>query len=140
MSYYFDIDDMALKNFAEYFLHQSPEEREHAEKLMKLQNQPGGRIFLQGITKPEHDGWKNRLNAMECVLHLEKSVSQSLPELYTLATDKNNPHLGHLGDSVKSTKELGDQVNKLHKVGAPESGRADYLFDKNTLGNSDHES
>ncbi|KAK2103878.1 fts3-like protein [Saguinus oedipus] len=38
MSYYSDRDDVALKNFAKYFLHQSHEEREHAEKLMKLQN------------------------------------------------------------------------------------------------------
>ncbi|XP_031240860.1 LOW QUALITY PROTEIN: ferritin, mitochondrial-like [Mastomys coucha] len=49
MSCYFDRDDVALKNFARYFLHQSHEEREHAEKLMKLQNQRGGRIFLQDI-------------------------------------------------------------------------------------------
>jgi ferritin heavy chain len=48
-SCYFDRDDVALKNFAKYFLHQSHEEREHAEKLMKLQNQRGGRIFLQDI-------------------------------------------------------------------------------------------
>ena len=48
-SYYFDRDDVALKNFAKYFLHQSHEEREHAERLMKLQNQRGGRIFLQDI-------------------------------------------------------------------------------------------
>ncbi|ELK23545.1 Ferritin heavy chain [Myotis davidii] len=39
MSYYFDCDDVALKNVATYFRHQSHEEREHAEKLMKLQNQ-----------------------------------------------------------------------------------------------------
>uniref|UniRef100_A0A2I3GTC4 Ferritin n=1 Tax=Nomascus leucogenys TaxID=61853 RepID=A0A2I3GTC4_NOMLE len=38
----FDRDDVALKNFAKYFLHQSHEEREHAEKLMKLHNQGGG--------------------------------------------------------------------------------------------------
>ncbi|ETE68141.1 Ferritin heavy chain [Ophiophagus hannah] len=49
MSYYFDRDDVALKNFAKYFLHQSHEEREHAEKLMKLQNKRGGRIFLHDI-------------------------------------------------------------------------------------------
>ncbi|KAL4692574.1 hypothetical protein H8959_016384 [Pygathrix nigripes] len=42
ISYYFDCDDVALKNFAKYFLHQSHEEREHAEKLKKLQNQQGG--------------------------------------------------------------------------------------------------
>ncbi|KAK2104173.1 fts3-like protein [Saguinus oedipus] len=66
MSYYFDRDDVALKNFAKYFLHQSHEEREHAKKLMKLQNQRGGRIFLQDIKKPDHDDWKSGLNVMEC--------------------------------------------------------------------------
>uniref|UniRef100_A0A8C0QVE2 Ferritin n=1 Tax=Canis lupus dingo TaxID=286419 RepID=A0A8C0QVE2_CANLU len=56
MSYYFDRDDVALKNFAKYFLHQSHEEREHAEKLMKLQNRRGGGIFLQDIKKPGRAG------------------------------------------------------------------------------------
>lgn len=48
-AYYFDRDDQALHNFAKFFRHQSHEEREHAEKLMKMQNQRGGRIFLQDI-------------------------------------------------------------------------------------------
>lgn len=48
-AYYFDRDDQALHNFAKFFRHQSHEEREHAEKLMKQQNQRGGRIFLQDI-------------------------------------------------------------------------------------------
>lgn len=48
-SYYFDRDDQALHNFAKFFRNQSHEEREHAEKLMKFQNQRGGRIFLQDI-------------------------------------------------------------------------------------------
>uniref|UniRef100_UPI002443F7F6 ferritin heavy chain n=1 Tax=Nyctereutes procyonoides TaxID=34880 RepID=UPI002443F7F6 len=146
MSYYFDRDDVALKNFAKYFLHQSHEEREHAEKLMKLQNQRGGRIFLQDIKKPDRDDWENGLNAMECALHLEKSVNQSLLELHKLATDKNDPHLcdfietHYLNEQVKSIKELGDHVTNLRKMGAPESGMAEYLFDKHTLGNSDSES
>ncbi|KAL1789992.1 ferritin heavy chain [Sigmodon hispidus] len=93
MSCYFDHDDVALRNFAKYFLHQSHEEREHAEKLMKLLNQRGGRIFLQDIKKPDRDNWENWLTAMECALHLEKSVNQSLLELHKLDTDKNDPHL-----------------------------------------------
>ncbi|EMP27167.1 LON peptidase N-terminal domain and RING finger protein 2, partial [Chelonia mydas] len=93
MSFYFDRDDVALKNFAKYFLHQSHEEREHAEKLMKLQNQRGGRIFLQDIKKPDRDDLENGLTAMECPLHLEKNVNQSLLDLHKLATDKNDPHL-----------------------------------------------
>uniref|UniRef100_A0A8D0IEY1 Ferritin n=1 Tax=Sus scrofa TaxID=9823 RepID=A0A8D0IEY1_PIG len=58
-SYYFDCDDVALKNFAEYVLHQSREEREHAETLMKLQNQRGGRILLQDIC-PLTGEWLNK--------------------------------------------------------------------------------
>ncbi|XP_038317799.1 ferritin heavy chain-like isoform X4 [Canis lupus familiaris] len=146
VSYRLDRDDVALKNLAEYFLHQSHEEREHAEKLMKLQNQRGGRTFLQDIKKPDRDDWENGLNSMECALHLEKSVNQSPLELHKLATDKNDPHLcdfietHYLNEQVKSIKELGDHVTSLRKMGAPESGMAEYLFDKHALGNSDSES
>lgn len=45
MSFYIDHNEVALKNIATYFSHQSHEERERAKKLMKLQNQWGGRIF-----------------------------------------------------------------------------------------------
>ncbi|XP_064146982.1 ferritin heavy chain-like [Loxodonta africana] len=114
VSYYFDRNDVALKNFARYFLHQSHEEREHAERLMKLQNQQGGQIFLQDIKKPDHDDWESRLKAMKCALHLGKNVNQSLLELHKLVTDKNHPHLcdfiatHYLNEQVKSIKELGD--------------------------------
>ncbi|KAL8164148.1 UNVERIFIED_CONTAM: hypothetical protein K2H54_046740 [Gekko kuhli] len=143
MSYYFDRDDVALKNLAKCFSHQSHEEREHAEKLMKLQNQRGGRIFLQGIKKPGHDDWESGLTAMECALHLEKNVNQSLLELHKLATGKkNDPHLcdfietHYLDEQVKSINELGGHVTNLRKTGAPRSGMAEYLFDKHTLGES----
>ena len=49
---------------------------------MKLQNQRGGQIFLQDIKTPDRDDWENRLNAMECVTHLEKSVGHSLLDLH----------------------------------------------------------
>uniref|UniRef100_A0A673TAX9 Ferritin n=1 Tax=Suricata suricatta TaxID=37032 RepID=A0A673TAX9_SURSU len=133
-------------NFAKYFRHQSHEEREHAKKLMELQNQRGGRIFLQDIKKPDRDDWENGLNAMECALHLEKSGNQSLLELHKLATDENDPHLcdftemHYLNEQVKAIKELGDYVTNLCKMGAPECSMAEYVFDKHTLGNSDDES
>nr|XP_033721110.1 ferritin heavy chain-like [Tursiops truncatus] len=145
--YYFDRSDVALKNSAKYFLHQSREEREHAEKLMnQLHNQQGGRIFLQDIKKPDHDDWENGLNAMECALRLEKSVNQSLLELHKLVTDKNDPNLcdfietHDLNEQVKSIKELGDHITNLPKMRAPESGMTEYLFDKHTLEYRDHES
>uniref|UniRef100_A0A8C8YJ46 Ferritin n=1 Tax=Prolemur simus TaxID=1328070 RepID=A0A8C8YJ46_PROSS len=141
MAYYFSRDDVALNNFSRYFLRQSREETEHAEKLMRLQNQRGGRICLQDIKRPDRDDWENGLHAMECALLLEKNVNQSLLELHTLASDKGDPHLcdfletHYLNEQVKSIKELGDHVHNLVKMGAPDSGLAEYLFDKHTLGN-----
>lgn len=61
---------------------------QHAEKIMKLQNQRGGRIFLQDIKKTDRDDWANGLDAMECALQWKKSVNQLLLELHKLAPDK----------------------------------------------------
>lgn len=140
MAYYFSRDDVALYNFSKYFHHQSLEEREHAEKLMRLLNQRGGRICLQDIKKPDKDDWENGLRAMECALLLEKTVNQSLLDLHNLASEKGDPHLcdfletHYLNEQVKSIKELGDHVHNLVTMGAPAAGLAEYLFDKHTLG------
>ena len=62
---------------------------------------------------------------MKCVLHLEKSVNQSLLELHKLATDRNDPHLcdfigtHYLNEQVKSNKELSDHATNLCKTGVP---------------------
>ncbi|KAL2768866.1 ferritin heavy polypeptide-like 17 [Daubentonia madagascariensis] len=145
MAFYFDRDDVALRHFARYFLRHSHEERGHAEKLMGLQNQRGGRICLRDIRKPDRQNWEGGLQAMECAFHLEKSVNQSLLELHQLATDKGDAQLcdflesHYLHEQVKTIKELGDHLTNLRKMGAPDTGLAEYLFDKLTLGRSDEE-
>ena len=70
-------------------------------------------------------------------------MNQSLLELHKLATEENDPHLcdfietHYLNEQVEAIKELGDHVTSLHKIGAPGSGMAEYLFDKHTLGHSE---
>uniref|UniRef100_M3YLW7 Ferritin n=1 Tax=Mustela putorius furo TaxID=9669 RepID=M3YLW7_MUSPF len=118
MAFYFDRDDVALKHFARFFMRRSRKETQHAEKLMELQNQRGGRLRL-------------------------RSVNQSLLDLHQLATDKNDAQLcdflesHYLHQQVEAIKELGGYVTSLRKMGAPEAGLAEYLFDKLTLGDSD---
>ncbi|GCB61807.1 hypothetical protein scyTo_0014392 [Scyliorhinus torazame] len=87
---FFDRDDVALKNFAKFFKNQSHEEREHAEKLMKFQNQRGGRMcdFLE---------------------------------------------THYLDEQVQAIKKLGDFITNLVRLGAPQNGMAEYLFDKHSL-------
>ncbi|XP_037545317.1 ferritin, heavy polypeptide 1a [Nematolebias whitei] len=140
MAYYFDRDDVALSNFSKYFREQSHEERDHAEKLMKLQNKRGGRIFLQDVKKPDRDEWGSGVEALECALQLEKSVNQSLLDCHKLCSTHNDPHLcdfienHYLEEQVKAIKQLGDYVTNLRRMGAPQNGMAEYLFDKHTLG------
>ncbi|XP_032141724.1 ferritin heavy polypeptide-like 17 [Sapajus apella] len=139
MAFYFNQDDVALKNFYHYFLCLSDDKMERAQKLMRLQNQRGGFICLHDIRKPERQGWESGLKAMECAFNLEKTINQSLLELYQLATEKGDPHLcdflesHYLHEQVKAIKELGDYVSNLRKICSPEAGLAEYLFDKLTL-------
>lgn len=88
-SYYFERDDVALKGFAKYFRKASKEELEHAEKLMKFQNDRGGRIILQDIKRPAKDEWGTGLDTMQAAMELEKTVNQALLDLHKVA-DKHS--------------------------------------------------
>ena len=60
-----------------------------------------------------------------------------------MVPDKNDPHLSdfmethYLNEEVKSTKDLGDHLTNLCKMGVPECGTAEALFDKHTLRGND---
>jgi len=136
MYFYFDRDDVALKGFAKFFEDSSKEEREHAELLMKFQNQRGGRIVLQDIKKPERDEWGSGLEAMQAALALEKQVNQALLDLHATAGANNDAQMcdfienHYLTEQVEAIKQLGEYVTNLKRVGP---GMGEYLFDKETL-------
>lgn len=83
-AYHFDRDDVALNGFHKFFKNQAHEKREHAEKLMKFQNQRGGRIVLQNIQKPTEEEWASGQVAIESALQLEKTINQALLDLHKL--------------------------------------------------------
>ncbi|XP_039079026.1 ferritin heavy chain-like [Hyaena hyaena] len=124
MAFFFNHEDMDLKNISQFFPRQSREESKHAEKLMYLQNQRRGHIRLHNIRKPDRDDWESGLNAMECAFHLEKTVNQSLLNLHQLATDKKDAHLccflesNYLYKQVKAIKKLG-LSHQSEQDGAP---------------------
>jgi len=136
MAWYFDRDDVALPGFAKFFRHSSEEEREHSEKLMKFQNQRGGRIVLQDIKKPERDEWGTGLHAMEAALALEKNVNQALLDLHTVSDAKGDAQMSDwieshfLTEQVESIKEISDHITQLKRVGP---GMGEYLYDKHTM-------
>ncbi|XP_041366381.1 soma ferritin-like [Gigantopelta aegis] len=136
MAFHFDRDDVALPGFCKFFRHQSDEEREHAEDLMKYQNKRGGRIVLQSVQKPERDEWGSGLEAMQAALALEKNVNQSLIDLHKVAVNSNDSHMSDyledkfLKEQVESIKEISDYIANLKRVGP---GMGEYVFDKETL-------
>lgn len=140
MAFYFDRDDVALPGFSEYFNHNSKEEREHAEKLMKYLNKRGGRIILQDVRKPARDEWGSGLDALQAALDLEKRVNQSLLDVHKVATEANDPHLcdflesEFLDEQVESIKNLGDLITRLKRAGP--QGLGEYLFDKDLKSSS----
>lgn len=135
-SFHFDREDVALPGFKKFFHDASEEEREHAEKLMKFQNQRGGRILLHDIPKPVKQDWNSGLEAMEAALELEKTVNQSLLDLHAVATSNNDAQFAdfiethYLTEQVEAIKKLADYVTTLRRVGG---GLGEYLFDKHTL-------
>lgn len=137
MAFYFARDDIALPGFSKFFRKASDEEREHAEKLMKFQNDRGGRIVLQDIKKPDRDEWGSGLDAMQVALALEKSVNQSLLDLHAVSSGHNDAQMtdflegNYLQEQVTAIKEIGEYITNLKRVG---SGLGEYMFDKETLG------
>ncbi|XP_067405916.1 ferritin heavy chain A-like [Emydura macquarii macquarii] len=142
MSCYFDRDDVALRHMAQFLMEQSHEHREHAEKFLQYQNKRGGRIVLQDIEKPAQDEWGNSVAALQRALQLEKTLNQALLDLHKVATEQNDPHLCdflescYLEEQVKAIKQLGDHLTNLKRLGVPQNGMGEYLFDKHTLGES----
>ncbi|XP_053545926.1 ferritin, lower subunit [Bombina bombina] len=137
---YFNREDVALANFSKFFRKCYEEEQEHAEKLIKYQNERGGRVYLHSIEKPERDDWTGGLEALQTALKLEKTVNQALLDLHSVAGDKNDPHMcdflesPFLSNSTEMIKKLADHITNLKNMSKSHPGMAEYLFDKHTLG------
>jgi len=136
MAYHFDRDDVALPGFHKFMKESSDEEREHAQKLMKFQNERGGRIVLQDIKKPERDEWGNGLEAVEAALALEKYVNQALIDLHKVAEKHGDAQMtdfiegNFLTEQVESIKKMSEYIAMLKRCGP---GLGEFQFDKLTL-------
>ena len=125
---YFDRDDVAFPGFHAYFKKQSDEEREHAEKLMKFQNQRGGRVVLQPVMKPAQDTWGTPLDALQAALELEKSVNQALLNLHKVADSHTDPQMCDFIESEFLTEQV-----RIYAVAGPERSLTPVHTDRSRL-------
>ncbi|XP_006160239.1 ferritin light chain isoform X1 [Tupaia chinensis] len=139
LGFYFDRDDVALEGVGHFFRELAEEKREGAERLLKMQNQRGGRALFQDVQKPSQDEWGKTLDAMEAALALEKTLNQALLDLHALGSTHTDPHLcdfletHFLDEEVKVIKKMGDHLTNLRRLGGPQAGLGEYLFERLTL-------
>merc|ERR1711904_730910 len=129
---FFDRDNVGLPGFAEYFKHESEEEREHAEKLIEYQNKRGGRVVLGALMSPitefDHEQKGEALYSMELALSLEKLV-----DVHKVADEAGDPSLTdfiegeYLEEQVEAIKKVATFVSQLRRIG---KGHAVWDFDK----------
>lgn len=133
MAWYFDRDDVALPGLHKFFKKNSDEEREHAEEIMKYQQQRGGKVVLQGIEKPVRDSWGSVLEAVQSALEMEKNINQTLFDLHAVADKHNDAQMcdwltsTFLKESVESVKTMSNLVTNLKRAGP---GLGEFMFDK----------
>ncbi|GFY83811.1 ferretin 1 [Actinidia rufa] len=156
---YFDRDNVALKGLAKFFKDSSEEEREHAEKLMKYQNERGGRVKLHSIVSPpsefDHVEKGDALYgkqpfllhaqnynyivlelSMELALSFEKLTNEKLLNVHSVADRNNDPQMADfiesefLTEQVETIKKISDYVTQLRLVG---KGHGVWHFDQMLL-------
>ncbi|KAL1788681.1 ferritin light chain 1 [Sigmodon hispidus] len=157
LGFYFDWDDVALETVGQFAEEVADKKQEGAERLLKMQNERGGRALFQDVQKPSQDEWGKTLEAMEAALALEKNLNQALLDLHSLSSAHTDPHLlgsartdPHLCDflenhfldeEVKLIKKMGNHLTNLRRVTspqpaqtrAPQSTLGEYLFERLTL-------
>ncbi|KAL1765150.1 ferritin heavy polypeptide-like 17 [Sigmodon hispidus] len=140
MAFYFDRDDVAKKNFKQFFLSKSHNHKANAEMFMFLQNKCGGCIVLGDIARPDRNNWQGGIQAMECAYHLEMTINQSLLNLRELAKGKGTIYLCSfleqhcLDEQAQILKEVSGYLANLRQMEeAEENCLAEYLFDKLSL-------
>ncbi|XP_062054263.1 ferritin light chain-like [Lepus europaeus] len=139
LGFYFDRDDKALEGVS-HFRELAEEKRgEAAQRLLKMQNQRGGRALFQDVQKPSQDEWGKTLNAMEAALALKKNLNQALLDLHALGSAHTDPHLcdfleNHfLDEEVKLLKKMGDHLTNIRRLSGPQASLGEYLFERLTL-------
>merc|ERR1711962_1274615 len=119
---YFNRVDQALPGFACFFKRSSSVVHHHGVSLMEYQAKRGGKVVLQEISKPSGMDWGTPLEAMMAVLELEKTVTQTLQQLQTVAKEKNDFHLTDfiqqefVVKKVNIIKEIRDIITNIKRV------------------------
>jgi ferritin heavy chain len=137
---FFDREDQALGGFENLFLDLSKEKSDRAEALIAYQNERGGRVVFQDISKPNlltaGGEWASVPNAASAALELEKTLNSDMLSLHRKVEEHGDPHFSDFLESrflnvqVESMKKWSDWLTKLKRAG---NGVGLHLIDKEVV-------
>lgn len=142
MATYFEENQVTLKYVGKFFLGQAAQMKEHADRLIRLQNQRSGqtRVYNRNIDTPDYNYWDSGLKALEHALDLAMNVNQNLLYIHQLAMANNDARLTDflehncVYDQVKSIKELRDHISNFPVFpSTSDDSLAENLLDKLSL-------
>ncbi|XP_034342313.1 ferritin light chain 1-like [Arvicanthis niloticus] len=123
LGFFFERDDVTAESVGHFFRELAKEKSEGAERLLKLQNDCGGRALFHDVKKPSQNEWeKTQEEAMEAALDLEKILNQALLDLYALGSARSDTYLcdflkSHFLDKeVKLITKMGSHLTNLRRL------------------------
>ncbi|MGE9268595.1 MAG: ferritin [Verrucomicrobiales bacterium] len=131
MAAYFDTQN--LDGFAHWMNKQHDEEQAHGMRLLRYLQDRGGRVKLETIESPRSE-FSGPLEAFQVSLRQEQKNTESINELYALATKLNDyatkSHLQwFIDEQVEEEKSVEDVIALLERIGDDSAGLL-YLNDK----------
>lgn len=108
------LEQLQLKNLAQYFLNQSNHEKEHADKFMKhINDRTGGNVIIGEIQEPKLD-----LTSIESLadayVMAEEDTTASIEDLYGLALgERSYMDLGFLQYMLVEQCEEEDSASRF---------------------------
>lgn len=142
MASYFGQDSVSLLGFKKFFMENSKEEKEHADKFVDYLNSRNGQLTSIKVTDATYKG-STGLQALQDALALEKEVTRNLMNLHQAASNKAtfDVHLADyleseiLREQVESMRKLEGYISQLTRMaGENNNYLAEYLFDKQLKG------
>ena len=134
---YFNRDNVALDNIADFFNKSSVEEREHAHQFILYQNKRGGIVELNGINSLDLDFESeiSLVEAFELAIYMEQKIYENLLEIHKIAENNNDPQFADyiesnfLAEQIDSINKIAKYISQLNKIDDNEHGI--WHFDQN---------
>lgn len=135
MGSFFASTDHSMRGVAAFFRNQAQEEMTHANMFIDYLLTRGGTLNLSDIRTPNATRFTSIMEAMQHALNMEITVTESLLNVYDIATENNDPSLADfldgtfIGEQVTSMDQLSHYVSVLERMNADPVG--EYIFDTN---------